>query len=57
MDKWYWISLHYATFGLMTRNGTVVKTAPIGKWMIGKSIDSVHSWVSGKRGKIVLLED
>lgn len=40
---WYWISLHYATFGLGCRDGRVVETAPIAMWAMGRDED----WVLG----------
>lgn len=52
---WYWISLHYATFGIATSDFHVAKAAPIGKWMIGKDIRYIQNWVYKKRGKIVKL--
>ena len=53
MNKLYWISLSYATFGVITDNYNIItEAAPIGKWMIGKTILEVYSWVLKKRGEI-----
>ena len=38
--KIYQITLPYACFGIQVNNGVIKKTAPIGKWMIGKDIKS-----------------
>jgi len=31
-----WVSLPYATFGIITREGMVTGAAPIARWTIGK---------------------
>jgi len=48
----YRINLKYACFGIEEKNGLVVKTAPIGRWMIGKEISVIKNWVVSKKGKI-----
>ena len=55
--KWYWINLSYATFGIAVSEHTdkVIKTAPIGDWMKGKSISFIEHWVENKKGKIILI--
>jgi len=54
---WYWVSLPYATFGIAidNLNFKVIKTAPIGKWMIGKDISYIRNWVKSKQGMYVRL--
>lgn len=54
--KWYWISLKYATFGICTQNDLVIKTAPIGRWMLSKHISYIRKWVSSKYGIIKELK-
>ena len=51
-QKWYWISLSYATFGIRTVKNRIDTTAPIGKWMKGKHIDYIKKWVQNKNGMI-----
>jgi len=49
----YWISLHYATFGIVVDDDLkVVGAAPIGQWMIGKDISYIQNWVKLKKGTI-----
>ena len=36
LERAFWISLPYATFGVGIRDGMVVWAAPIAKWAIGK---------------------
>ena len=52
--KVYRIELSYACFGIGVQDGKVIKkdTAPIGRWMIGKDLSFIHSWVQKKNGKI-----
>jgi len=48
----YRIVLSYAVFGIEEQGGKVVEAAPIGAWMVGKSLEFVREWVKGKRGTI-----
>ena len=54
--KIYQITLPYACFGIQVKNGVVKKSAPIGKWMIGKKIQFVENWIKNKKGKIEELK-
>ena len=36
MERTFWISLPYATFGVGVTDGIVTSTAPIAKWARGK---------------------
>lgn len=50
------VRLSYAVFGVITDAlGVVVEAAPVGRWMVGKSIDVVRRWVASKRGDVVDL--
>jgi len=51
----YWIGLKYACFGITTENDIVIKSAPIGKWMIGKSISEIKKWILNKKGEIIKI--
>ena len=46
------IVLPYAVFGIAARGGMVVEAAPIGAWMIGKTIVFVRAWVIKKCGSM-----
>lgn len=35
-DRWIWVSLPFATFALVVRDGLVVDAAPIARWSIGR---------------------
>ncbi len=48
----YSIDLPYACFAIVVRDGKVTFAAPIGRWMVGKSLEDVELWVRGKRGEI-----
>lgn len=53
MNRIYQIKLSYATFVIITnKDDIVVRTAPIGKWMKGKSIYQIQNWVKRKNGII-----
>lgn len=54
---WYRISLRYAVFSVITTNGgVIVNAAPIGKWMRGKTVKFMRTWVSSKGGTIERLD-
>lgn len=56
MNRWVIIDLSYAYFAIEIDNDSiVVKTAPIAKWMIGKSTEFIYKWVEKKKGKIVTI--
>ena len=52
MTDCYWISLSYATYGVIVRDGIVVEAAPIAHWMIGKHWSYCSRWVIRKGGEV-----
>lgn len=54
--NWYWIDINHACFAvLVTDDNVVEKAPPIAKWMIGRQLDEVRSWVTKKQGSIQCL--
>ena len=53
------INLSYATFGILVdcSSNVVIDSAPIGKWMINKTLCDIERWVYSKNGVIELLRD
>ena len=51
--KWYYIDIGYAVFGVATKNDVIIKTAPIAKWMIGKTAKEVKAWLIKKKAKVI----
>jgi len=51
----YRIVFKHACFGVIEKNGIVIKVAPIGKWMMGKEISVIENWVISRKGKIQKL--
>lgn len=54
-DKWLWVSLSWATFGLGLRDGRVVEAAPIAKWCIGKTESYVVNYWRRRGARIEYL--
>jgi hypothetical protein len=52
----YRIILPYACAGIILQNNVVTDTAPIFKWMKGKTLQEVENWVSNKKGTIQKVE-
>jgi hypothetical protein len=50
----YRIVLSYAVFGIVVMDNKVTNSAPIGCWMVGKTLDSIRSWVVRKGGTITV---
>lgn len=38
MIRFFYINIGYAVFGIESDNNIITKTAPIAKWMIGKTL-------------------
>jgi len=51
-DVLYQVTLPYACFGVIVVDWVITEAAPIGKWMLGKNINYISVWVTGKSGKI-----
>ena len=55
-ERWIWVSLSYATFGLAVRDGIVVDAAPIARWAIGKPEQKVADFYRSKGARFVRLD-
>lgn len=51
-----YVSLPYATYGLIVSNERVVFAPPIARWMIGKHQVEVVGWLRRRNARIVPLE-
>lgn len=50
------VKLPYSCFGIeVAASGIVHKAAPVGNWMVGKTITYVTTWVEQRGGTVVLL--
>ena len=52
-ERWFYIDIGYAVFGISSLNGVVNKTAPIGKWMAGKTLQQIKPWLIKKKAKVI----
>lgn len=55
MKEHYYVDIGYATFLVITDSGKVINTAPIVKWMVGKSWAECQVWIRKKNGSIEKL--
>jgi hypothetical protein len=53
--EWYWVSLHYATFGLGSAGGYIKRAPPIARWAIGNRTEYVLNFYRKKGAKVVSL--
>lgn len=51
VERLLWVSLPYATAGVIFVNGRVAETAPIFSWMVGKSQAEVLKWLDRKHAR------
>lgn len=47
------VTVGTACFGIVVRDGKVKDSAPIGRWMIGKSFDFIKKWVGQRSGTVI----
>jgi hypothetical protein len=50
-ERWVYVSLPWATFALVTEDGTITGAAPIARWAIGKPEQDVAAHYR-KRGAV-----
>lgn len=55
-ERWFQIDLGYACFGMQSINGTVTETAPIGKWMVGKTLQEIKPWLLKKNAIVIEIK-
>ncbi|MEV0231603.1 hypothetical protein [Nonomuraea sp. NPDC050786] len=55
MDRWIGVSLSYATFAIVVRDGRIVDAAPIARWAIGKPEQRVAEYYQRKGAEFVPL--
>ncbi|MFF0864139.1 hypothetical protein ACFYUV_20440 [Nonomuraea sp. NPDC003560] len=55
MERWFWVSLAYATFAIVVRDGRVVDAAPIARWAIGKPEQRVADYYRRKGAEFAEL--
>jgi len=53
----YVVDLPYAYFGIIVVGDKVLWAAPIGKWMVGRSVAAVRAWLSHRRGRLTPSEE
>jgi hypothetical protein len=56
MRTLYRVVLPYAVFGIEGRGNTVIEAAPIGRWMVGRSLEYISAWLSRKKGKLEVVK-
>ena len=56
VEQFYSVTVPYGTFGIVVKNGRIIRAAPIASWAKGMSLERFTSWVKGKKGSVVLIE-
>jgi len=53
MLRLFHIDIHYACFGIIALNGIIMGSAPIARWMVGKSLKEVKPWLLQRKALII----
>lgn len=53
MERFFWIDVHYACFGIESKAGIVTDAPPILAWMRGKTLSEIKPFLLGRRAKVV----
>ena len=56
MNLLLWISLPYATFGIVVENNRVINAAPIANWSIGKSLKVVENYIKKTKAECIKIK-
>lgn len=57
LERWFWIDVKYACFGIASKGDTVFCAAPIANWMIGKTLKQIKPWLLSKHAKVIELKN
>lgn len=49
VERFFWVDVYYACFGMQARDGVVTDAAPIVRWMIGKKLIDIKPWLLNRR--------
>jgi hypothetical protein len=56
IDRYFWIDIHYACFGIIATEDVVSEAPPIARWMVGKSLADIKSWLLNKKAKVLEIK-
>jgi hypothetical protein len=56
LNKTFYISLPYATFGVVSCNGKIVSAAPIARWVVGKTEAYVLEYYRKRKADVVEIK-
>jgi hypothetical protein len=56
MQRLFWVDIHYACFGIVSRNDIIEDAPPIADWMIGKSLVTVKPWLLKCKARVLEIK-
>lgn len=56
-ERWFYIDVHYACYGIKSENNIVTIAPPIAKWMIGKTLQQIKPFLLENKAKVIELKD
>lgn len=55
-ERLFWISLKYATFGIVSLGGVVIEAPPIAAWMRSQSLTAIKPWLLAQKATVVEIK-
>jgi len=52
-ERFFWVDVHYACFGIVASGEVVTDAAPIAAWMKGKTLQEIRGWLIWRKAKVV----
>lgn len=56
MERFFWIDIHYACFGMESSGGIVTDSAPIAAWMRGKTLQEIKPFLVKRQAKVIEIK-
>lgn len=53
MIRKFWVDIHYACFGIVSRNSRIIDAPPIAHWMVGLLLTDIKPFLLTRKAKVV----
>lgn len=55
-ERWFFVNVHYACFGIGAEDSKIFFAPPIATWMIGKTLQEIKPWLLQKKAQVIELK-
>lgn len=56
LERWFYINVHFACYGIGAQDGTIFFAPPIAAWMIGKTLLEVKPYLIQHKAEVIELK-